>query len=635
MRRFPLWVLLVVPVLVLMPSASAFADSLTPSPSDFAINVPGSVLSGAAKGVGVYTEAQVGAVLANKVKYAWDWSTDAIASRLSGNSSATPPPTSGLSPAEVSRLDQIQAGMKGVPSTVFKTTTKVVGGAVTAFFVAQSGLALGPVIDSAFGLDDTAALCGGGDASSVAHMIAGVTGLDCDKWAMSQQLQTLMNKDANGGVTVGAWACDGTFCAKYAGLGYKSYADTACFLTKGTFPPNSYLHWRYADTTATGTRDDNNTGPANMGYYMCGNMAADYSAYWWGGAIAAGRSVGSYWIEDGSTGAVTPIAAVTTSSADPVRQFRCDVTSTTGAVLSQLSPQFTESGQQAKPVCPAIPVGWVPAETHQWQVVAGQPDIDMGIVPTTPEYQNWKTTYPECANGSCLLDLKKAGVSCLSVPGPCADWMTDPARDTNYQCHYGTHDIALSECYVYGSTFDPAKVATGHAYADPATGKTPSEATSLPAGDPGVGSKGEPCFPTGWGVVNPVEWVMKPIGCALRAAFTPDPAVIQEVEANSKKGWDESTPGQIARDIAISIDGMGVVDSGCSGILINFPTWNATGNYSTTPEHVLAACPGDYFAKWAPLFSVFIGGGFAIVGLLGAKRLVSALFGFHDPGVTV
>lgn len=66
---------------------------------------------------------------------------------------------------------------------------------------------------------------------------------------------------------------------------------------------------------------------------------------------------------------------------------------------------------------------------------------------------------------------------------------------------------------------------------DPCRGGAPSTSGCTPVDppeDPPEGGDGE-CFPSGWGWLNPIEWVLKPVKCALLWAF-----------------WDQDTADEIA-----------------------------------------------------------------------------------------
>jgi hypothetical protein len=98
--------------------------------------------------------------------------------------------------------------------------------------------------------------------------------------------------------------------------------------------------------------------------------------------------------------------------------------------------------------------------------------------PTTSQYQSWRAAFPECANGSCPLDLRRNGVSCIFEQIDCTAWVDDVASGVTYTCWYGTHLITRSECNIYGDTVNATRRSSGHGYSDPTTGATVAGQTS-------------------------------------------------------------------------------------------------------------------------------------------------------------
>jgi hypothetical protein len=152
---------------------------------------------------------------------------------------------------------------------------------------------------------------------------------------------------------------------------------------------------------------------------------------------------------------------------------------TDGTTAVADSPSFyASSGIISQPVLPAIPSGQVAASTS-CQSIGGPVPIDiLTNKPTTAAYKAWRTSFPECDNGSCATDLRLNGVSCLFQSIDCDGWISDPNRDTTYTCFVGTHLVSLSECFAYGPLFNAANRASGHAYGDPSTGLLTDAQTS-------------------------------------------------------------------------------------------------------------------------------------------------------------
>ncbi len=180
--------------------------------------------------------------------------------------------------------------------------------------------------------------------------------------------------------------------------------------------------------------------------------------------------------DSATIGIVTP---PTLTYPDPARTYRCDITLSTGQVLSASTAPFHEGDSNVpSPVYPAIPSDAVPTSTKCVET-GGPQSLTVAQAATTSAYQAWRNTYRECGNGSCLTDLRKGGVSCFFGDINCDGWLTDPDRDSIYQCYVGTHPVSISECYIYGTTFNEADRASGHGYADPTTGAPADGQTSL------------------------------------------------------------------------------------------------------------------------------------------------------------
>lgn len=171
--------------------------------------------------------------------------------------------------------------------------------------------------------------------------------------------------------------------------------------------------------------------------------------------------------------------------------------------------------------------------------------------------------YPDCLTGVCTIQLWQLGPDgidydwCGYGAEACSRWVQDPARATNYQCRYGPYDVPLEWCAAYrypGSVTPTTTVAgapTAGANATPVPDlgvgtlpdPDPGDPAPNPGGDPlappGVDPYGPPvpgadlatdgeCVPSGWGIFNPVQWVLRPVKCALVWAFVPREGVIAD-----------------------------------------------------------------------------------------------------------
>lgn len=307
---------------------------------------------------------------------------------------------------------------------------------------------------------------------------------------------------------------------------------------------------------------------------------------------------------------------ITESSANPQRRFKCEIQYSDATTDAFWSDPYTENDVNVAPIqCPPANPSKVVTGTKIIQETDGLPDGLLMEQPTTPEYQQHQALYPECSDGTCLLDLVHvaSSQSCFDAPETCAEWFQDPNKASNYSCRYGTHAVDLAECNLYAPTFKPEQVSQGKGYGDPETGATTSTQTTTTADAPAMGqqpspTEGRQCMPTGWGVLNPIEWVMKPVQCALEWAFVPRPEVIEASFNDMNEKWAETPPMRVAAmvsawDFDVSVDG-------CEGVLIPF-----SQVWEQLPDgHILEACPGDPLEPAAHTSNVVVG----IVAVLGA-----------------
>lgn len=94
---------------------------------------------------------------------------------------------------------------------------------------------------------------------------------------------------------------------------------------------------------------------------------------------------------------------------------------------------------------------------------------------------------------------------------------------------------------------DPTPTTAPSTTAAPTTLPTPTtvpeDSDAPPPGAPGgpqaPGTEGGDCFPGGWGWLNPVEWVLKPVKCALVWAFWDQDAADEIAELTVDTGWPD------------------------------------------------------------------------------------------------
>lgn len=217
---------------------------------------------------------------------------------------------------------------------------------------------------------------------------------------------------------------------------------------------------------------------------------------------------------------------------NPVRYWRTDWDCSDAASSSALSDGFREN-DEAWPPPPVADCGLAEVVAFRvYQETEGSPDELVYEWEMPQQDQDFLEEYPECARGECLLELFKVTdegkrVACFFSPQECTNWLEEVQNDeADYQCTYGGNDVAITECYIYGPTFNRDKVLNEAPYGDPTTGQTPdlgSDTSTPPGPSPGDGTAGEAdeCPPAfGWAVLTP-RWHYNNMVCALKAAFVP------------------------------------------------------------------------------------------------------------------
>jgi hypothetical protein len=524
-----------------------------------------------------------------------------------------------------------------VPAVAAKALTKVIGPAGVVMTGWQIGTMMGNGAARLFGFKDDA-VCA--EQNGVLTAVAGfLNGVSCDAYK-SALTTAQLNSDAVSAVS-GGLVCttDGAMCVQLVGKG-------------SLFTGSSGNSSQYYCVAVTGS---DTTGTRQFHAYWSGGTGAEAAVSQTflpaPGCPASAHSsfatpskplpVTDTLVKYGCTTNAVPTCPSTTqqttvtTQGNPTRQWRCTITTTSGASYVALSASFTETDPVfAKIVCPVIPDGLVAAHQKVEELGGTSPAV-VSDTDTTPDYQSFGTTYPECASGTCQLTLTSTGGdSCFVTPGPCAGWFTDPDKATKFQCTYGTHAVTLSQCNLYSPTFDPAKVATGTPYADPVTGTTNGVQSGATSDQQTFGSSvqspdtSRQCFPTGWAVFNPVEWVMKPVQCAMQWAFVPPSTAVTDAQTGVQQKWRASTPGKLA--VALTTFAFLTPSSGCQGLAVPMPTPDAAGHAVIHTVYFLPSCPGDFFYPWAVPMSIFIGGSVCVAGFFTAKRLLGSLVGYGE-----
>lgn len=139
--------------------------------------------------------------------------------------------------------------------------------------------------------------------------------------------------------------------------------------------------------------------------------------------------------------------------------------------------------------------------------------------------------------------------------------------------------------------------------------------------------RGNECFPHGWGLLNPVDWVVKPVKCVLVWAFYPKTSM--QTRVNRVKGeLDDSGVGAALDGAGYIVEGYGdgvaaAGTTGCSGPELVFTIQGESQEYRP-----LNACsqPQKGYADWVRRIStamIVVSGFFVIVSAIGSPFGVS------------
>lgn len=309
------------------------------------------------------------------------------------------------------------------------------------------------------------------------------------------------------------------------------------------------------------------------------------------------------------------------------------------------------------------PLGWINTETRiDWKPF-GETEWEPIVepTPTHPEIVELPTEYPDCfpapAGQPCELTLWQVQPNgdldfCGGIGQLCIGWAQSPQADDRYQCRYGSYVIDLNKCSAYrfpdegilpnvdpdGETIPyraPRPAPDSNPVMDPATGLPVAVPVTPPAGDIVPGRTD--CFPTGWGVLNPVSWVLQPLRCGLEWAFVPRTSVVTQTQ----QGWDakigSTVLGQMNAVGAEFVAMFEVSAGSCQGppVPIEFgpgPLFGSGGMSET--YYPFSACD-EPMAGFAAMFNVLSLGLMFVAAQLASIRYVAATFGFLGFGTRV
>jgi hypothetical protein len=452
------------------PPAEVRANSLEVT-ADLAINIPSSVLAAAS------ADPVANARLANSNRFKWaflDERFGAVSGTLTESPSAAPDV---LPVPDLDDWNELVDDFRA-PATPPSQVTKVVGGVATVVTVYPVGARIGHDTIEFFGFESDGVVCTNSDGWGEV-VLSILTGTDCAPYDTHDLFVPNLDADSN---PIYPEACatnrtsggsGATVCFAFDGSATHVYRNgttlqLTCVQTPSPRPSGAwYINYQtgsggWLQTPVRGLYHGT-LFPEDCGYPSNG-LTLEKSHFSFSGynvchSVNQGCSNSANWGET-----VAPWV-----DSDPSRVLQCVVVGSDGITYVASTEPFRESEGIPDPVCPVLPWGVHPTSIALNEVGAGNTNLLWSNTPSQA-YTEWLQNYPECANGSCLLDLLRLGQSCFDPSVDCEGWATDPLRNSLYICKYGTQVVALSECAVYGPTFDPGAAESGGGYGDPADG---------------------------------------------------------------------------------------------------------------------------------------------------------------------
>ena len=547
------------------------------------------------------------------------------------------------------------------PITAAKTLGKGVGGAVVAVTGYQMGTTIGSGIVSIFGVDAEGTVCG---ADTTGGWLAFAAGVDCsnfnvvDEYVPNGDTSTMAPGYKDNRLTFGTGPyVVGANTYPYYALGngdpvqivgqrvtvkvVKQYS-----VGNRTMGGSDLRLWCQGPTTGVVGAPMTLVAPSTW-RATGGDLSSSWTATCEGiGRLPLSITVGTAAAYNANSnlqwyGPAAPEYATNSNDPNPLRHFRCDVTDTDNDKTTAVSTSFHETDESWPQVmCPTLAQGVIPKlfevfevnETTGAATLLQSSAVDPGTI-------DEKTKDVECQDGSCILDLMYAKgtklVSCFDDDSEsCAGWWADKE---NFTCQYGGHDVAIQQCIVYKLAFETTtSTTTTTVYCIPKpdlSGCTATETTTET--ETGTGTVTDPvteeeagCIPVGVARLNPVAWVVQPVKCALAWAFVPSEGAVQSQLDGLEENYEGSTPGKIIASI-------GAFDystpDGCEGLPVSLgKLTGGDGAYQPDvgAQKLLPACPGDFFAPWAPLVKAALIGAIVLASVILLKARIGQWFGY-------
>lgn len=539
------------------------------------------------------------------------------------------------------------------------TASKVVGNSLLPYSAYQVGSSIGATAAGEYtmqlwGVDANGLVCSAADGVGQS-LLSFFSGQDCA--AFNAASPAVVNNDATGSLTMKPLTWAGSTTTYLGNSAYKNpntgkWNGAWCFKVTGSYPAGSP-----PAGLVTVTPDGR---PDAWSVYSTSSQAAEYCADSAATFVAPGGAYGKdtegqalAYLDATTLVCLSPFDPAVGYSckagiggdfeagvANPDRYITCDVTGTgpqgyksdPGAMFRETDPDWSK----AIPACPTLPAGNVPTNVKLvLHTVGGTDQVLWSQDVPQPVVQQLTEKGAKCLQQRCELVLTKNGQSCFASSTLCAGWYEE-ADKTAYSCTYDGQAVDLTECTVYAPTWGADAVRTGEYYADPVTGKpapasgvpgegpagADEEASNGPVADPDSDRK---CYPTGWGVFNPISWIVKPIRCVVEWAFVPRASALAGTFEGLTGAWDGTIVGEVA-DVTTSWT-FTPPASGCGGIPIHLELPIEIPDFN-----VMAACEGDTLAPVAYWVKLAGNISFALGGVLAIIRYAAAAVGFTGLG---
>lgn len=280
------------------------------------------------------------------------------------------------------------------------------------------------------------------------------------------------------------------------------------------------------------------------------------------------------------------------------------------------------------------------------EIATGQNPAEVVAVPTN---------YPACVSDvgaeTCYLRLYDGGEWCGPGGVACPFWVEqETAAPGRFTCRYGPYSVDLQDCSAYRKPSagvlpnrttegDPVPItapapspAEIQPVKDPVTGTTFPDwlAVTNPTGTPSAQPRTAECFPSGWGILNPVEWVLKPVQCALEWAFIPRDTFVQSQTAAVNLAVSGSVIGVISAIPPAFSAAFLVGTELCSGPPMHLAFDLGQGEGMDETFYPLSACDAP-MSGYAVLFRGLSSAAVGLVALFAVWRMVAGMVGFVAP----